>query len=95
MPFKTLPRSKSQLLLIFKNSCYEKTRSTIILRTLQCLIREGKASIVTGHIDHITEGGIKMKSGEHVDADLIISATGINLQRNFPFSTIKAEDLFS
>ena len=51
--------------------------------------REGEASIVTGHIDHITENGIKMKSGEHVDADLIISATGINLQQNFPFSTIK------
>ena len=26
-----------------------------------------------------------MKSGEHVNADLIISATGINLQKNFPF----------
>ena len=35
MLFKTLPRSKSQLLLIFQNSCcrtcFEKTRSTIIL----------------------------------------------------------------
>ena len=43
---------------------------------------------MTGHIDHITENGIKMKSGEHIDADLIISATGLNLQKNFPFSTI-------
>ena len=44
---------------------------------------------MTGHIDYITEKGIKMRSGEHVDADLIISATGLNMQRNFPFSTIK------
>ena len=44
--------------------------------------------MITGHIDHITENGIKMKSGEHIDADLIISATGLNLQKNFPFSTI-------
>ena len=52
-------------------------------------IREGKATMVTGHIDHLTEKGIQMKSGEHVEADLIISATGLTMQPNFPFSTIK------
>ena len=51
-------------------------------------IRDGKATIVTGHIDHLTKQGIQMKSGEHVEADLIISATGMNMQNNFPFSTI-------
>ena len=29
------------------------------------------------------------KSGEHIDADFIISATGLTLQHNYPFSTIK------
>eukprot|EP00090_Calanus_glacialis_P002362 TRINITY_DN11755_c0_g1_i1.p1 TRINITY_DN11755_c0_g1~~TRINITY_DN11755_c0_g1_i1.p1 ORF type:complete len:497 (-),score=148.91 TRINITY_DN11755_c0_g1_i1:98-1588(-) len=52
-------------------------------------IRDGKASIVTGHIQTFTEKGIKMKSGEHIDADMIISATGLTMQQNFPFSTIK------
>ena len=52
-------------------------------------IREGKATIITGHIDTFTEKGIKMKSGEQIDADLIISATGLTMQQNFPFSTIK------
>jgi monooxygenase len=52
-------------------------------------IRDGKASIVTGHIETFTEKGIKMKSGEHIDADMIISATGLTMQQNFPFSTIK------
>ena len=52
-------------------------------------IREGKASIVTDHIDHLTENGIQMKGGKHVDADFIICATGLTLQTNFPFSTMK------
>ena len=30
-----------------------------------------------------------MDSGEEVEADLIISATGLTLQHNFPFSTMK------
>ena len=29
------------------------------------------------------------KSGEHVAADFIISATGLTMQHNFPFSTVK------
>jgi len=52
-------------------------------------IREGKATIVTGHIDTFTETGIEMKTGEKVEADFIISATGLTMQKNFPFSTMK------
>ena len=32
-------------------------------------VREGKATIVTGHINTLTETGIEMKSGEKVEAD--------------------------
>jgi len=52
-------------------------------------IREGKATMVTGHIDKFTTNGILMKDGHHVDADFIIAATGLTLQQNFPFSTIQ------
>merc|ERR1712038_809490 len=52
-------------------------------------IRDGKATIVTGHIETFTETGIEMKNGEKVEADFIISATGLALQKNFPFSTMK------
>ena len=52
-------------------------------------IREGKASIVTGGIDHFTKSGIQMKDGIHVEADFIIVATGLSLQQNSPFSTIQ------
>ena len=56
-------------------------------------IRKGKATIVTNHIDHFTETGILMKNGQHVDADFIIAATGLTIQPNFPFSTIKVKSI--
>ena len=42
-------------------------------------IREGQASVVTDHIETFTETGIALKSGEHLDADIIVTATGLNL----------------
>jgi cation diffusion facilitator CzcD-associated flavoprotein CzcO len=42
-------------------------------------INDGKASVVTDHIDHFTETGIALESGEHLDADIIITATGFEL----------------
>lgn len=42
-------------------------------------IKKGKASIVTDHIDTFTENGILLKSGEELEADIIITATGLNL----------------
>ncbi|MDI1301859.1 MAG: NAD(P)/FAD-dependent oxidoreductase [bacterium] len=44
------------------------------------VLRKGKASIVTDHIDTFTAKGIKLKSGETLEADIIITATGLNLQ---------------
>ncbi len=43
------------------------------------VLKDGKASIVTDHIDSFYENGIKLKSGEKVQADLIILATGLEL----------------
>ncbi|MFW9616003.1 flavin-containing monooxygenase [Aquabacterium sp.] len=43
-------------------------------------IKQGKASVVTDHIDTFTEGGIQLKSGQHLQADIIVTATGLNLQ---------------
>ncbi len=42
-------------------------------------IQAGKASVVTGHIDRFTEQGILLESGEELEADIIITATGFNL----------------
>ena len=44
------------------------------------VIRQGKASVVTDHIDHFTEHGILLKSGKELEADMVVTATGLNLQ---------------
>ena len=43
-------------------------------------LRKGKASVVTDHINHFTENGIRLKSGEELPADIIITATGLEIQ---------------
>ena len=42
-------------------------------------IRTGKASVVTDDIDTFTEHGIRVNSGEEIDADIIVTATGLQL----------------
>lgn len=42
-------------------------------------LRSGEASIHTDHIERFDEAGIQLKSGEHLDADLIIPATGLDM----------------
>ena len=43
-------------------------------------LNENKASVVTDHIETFTETGIRLKSGEELEADLIVTATGLDLQ---------------
>ncbi len=43
-------------------------------------MKAGKASVVTDQIDEFTKTGIRLKSGEKLSADIIIKATGLNLQ---------------
>ena len=43
-------------------------------------IRKGKADVVTDTIERFTKTGIKLASGEELDADIIITATGLNMQ---------------
>ena len=42
-------------------------------------VAEGKASVVTDEIDHFTETGVVLKSGQAIDADIVVTATGFNL----------------
>lgn len=42
-------------------------------------ISAGKASVATDHIDRFTTSGILLKSGEHLPADVIVTATGLNM----------------
>ena len=43
-------------------------------------LKEEKASVVTDHIERFTENAIQLKSGETLEADLIVTATGLDLQ---------------
>jgi cation diffusion facilitator CzcD-associated flavoprotein CzcO len=42
-------------------------------------IRSGKAEVVTDHIDAFTKTGIRLRSGKELTADVIVTATGLNL----------------
>jgi monooxygenase len=43
-------------------------------------IRAGTADVVTGHIDRFTEAGVRLKDGRELPADIIVTATGLNVQ---------------
>ncbi|MGK5685060.1 flavin-containing monooxygenase [Actinoplanes sp. URMC 104] len=42
-------------------------------------IRAGRASVVTDHIDRFVPSGIRLRSGEVLEADVVVSATGLQL----------------
>ena len=42
-------------------------------------LKNEQASIVTDHIDHFTETGIKLQSGSELTADIVVSATGLEM----------------
>lgn len=44
------------------------------------VLKDGRASIVTDHVDSFTEDGIRLKSGETLQADMIVTATGLKMK---------------
>jgi cation diffusion facilitator CzcD-associated flavoprotein CzcO len=43
-------------------------------------IGDGRLDVVTDHIDHVDATGVALRSGERIDADVLVTATGIQLQ---------------
>jgi cation diffusion facilitator CzcD-associated flavoprotein CzcO len=43
-------------------------------------IKVGKVSVITDHIDTFTDAGLKLRTGRELEADIIITATGLELQ---------------
>jgi cation diffusion facilitator CzcD-associated flavoprotein CzcO len=43
------------------------------------VIRQGRASIVTDHIERFTPNGVRLASGTELDADVVVTATGLQL----------------
>jgi monooxygenase len=44
------------------------------------VIKEGRASVVTDEIETFTEMGLQLKSGQQLEADIIVTATGLVLK---------------
>jgi monooxygenase len=42
-------------------------------------IRSGRASVATGEIDHVEKDGVRLKDGRLIEADTIVTATGLRL----------------
>jgi len=43
-------------------------------------IKSGRASVATGEIETFTATGIRLKSGQEIDADIVVTATGLVMQ---------------
>ncbi|MFE5511575.1 flavin-containing monooxygenase [Streptomyces sp. NPDC056529] len=43
-------------------------------------LRAGKASVVTDRIATFTENGVRLESGREIEADVVVTATGLNVQ---------------
>lgn len=43
-------------------------------------VAEGSATVVTGHIDRLVPEGIRLADGRVVEADIVVTATGLQLQ---------------
>ncbi len=43
-------------------------------------LRSGRVEVKTDHIDHFTPTGIRLRSGTILEADIVVSATGLRLQ---------------
>ncbi len=44
------------------------------------VIRSGRAEVVTDHVEAFTEKGLRLKSGRELEADLVVTATGLKLK---------------
>ncbi len=43
-------------------------------------LRDGRASIVTDHVETFTEKGVRLRSGKELEADLVVTATGLKVK---------------
>jgi cation diffusion facilitator CzcD-associated flavoprotein CzcO len=44
------------------------------------VLRKGTASVVTDEIETFTDSGIRLRSGETIEADIVVAATGLRLE---------------
>src|SRR5664280_3796537 len=62
-----------------RNSPWDQRLCLVPDGDLFAAIRRGRASIMTGDIDTFTETGVALSSGTELSADVIVTATGLNM----------------
>ncbi|MDP6042130.1 MAG: NAD(P)/FAD-dependent oxidoreductase, partial [Candidatus Latescibacteria bacterium] len=58
---------------------WQQRLAVVLDGDLFAAIKAGKASMVTDEIERFTENGIRLKSGQELTADIIVTATGFHL----------------
>ena len=59
---------------------WDQRMCLILDNDIYTAVGDGRAEMVTDHIDHMDADGIVLGSGDRVDADVIVTATGLQLQ---------------
>ena len=59
---------------------WDQRMCLILDNDLYDAVGDDRAEVVTDHIDHVDKTGIVLRSGERIDADVIVTATGLQLQ---------------
>ena len=59
---------------------WDQRMCLILDNDLYIAVGGDRAEMVTDHIDHVDADGIVLRSGKRVDADVIVTATGLQLQ---------------
>jgi cation diffusion facilitator CzcD-associated flavoprotein CzcO len=59
---------------------WDQRMCLVLDRDLFDHIGDGRVDVVTDHVDHVDAAGIVLASGQRVDADVIVTATGLQLQ---------------
>ncbi len=83
-----------------KYNPWDQRMCLILDNDLYEAVGEGRAEVVTDHVDHVDKTGIVLRSGERIDADVIVTATGLQLQAlggvalNIDGAEVKPQDRF-
>lgn len=63
-----------------KYNPWDQRMCLILSNDLYNQIGSGRADVVTDHVDHVDATGIVLASGQRIEADVIVTATGLQLQ---------------
>ena len=70
----------AELVEAAKKRALQEMQLQVTGHTAEEFLASGRASVVTDHIERFTATGLKLRCGAEITADVIITATGLNLR---------------